>query len=366
MALETEQILRSSIKRMSDLKSLDKKLKFFYDETNNIRKYHLKEVKFNESIKTNFILGGIVLEEGQEVNVKPLFDSFNLQSNVTEVKLKNIARGDFFNCLKSTHLKSIFDFILSEKISIHYSSLNFLYFSTVDIIDSLIEATGIDYDPFYNRELKNDFYICAKRNIDKFTSIFFDYEYPNIKENKVLPFIENVIEIFENEPKSTGNNTILMLLRRSKESKNLFYIMNETNYILIKDFSIFYSRTIYLFLKSTHFFDKEDSIEPLLDDLNLTNKDSKIDNYHFIDSKDNLLIQLSDILVGFVGKFYNALNDYTEKQLEEILGGLESIQLEVLKLLYEVIKVSDNRGAYIYLVVSNDELRKMKLIKNYI
>lgn len=365
MNFETDDI-RNRTRKMFNLKGLDQKLEFFYDETNNIRKYYLKQDKFNESIKTNFILGGIVLEEEQMVSIKPLFDSFKLQSNVTEVKLKNIAKGDFFSCLKSTHLKSIFEFILNEELSIHYSSLNFLYFSTVDIIDSLIEASGIDYDPYFNRELKNDLYICVKRNIDKFIPIFFDYEYPNIKEDKVLSFIDDVIEIFKEEPKSTGNNTILMLLEKSKKSKNLFFIMNETNHTLIKDFSLFYSRTVYLFLNSTHFFDKEDSIEPLLDELNLTNKESKIENYTFVDSKDNRLIQLSDIIVGFIGKFYNVLNDYTEIQLKDILASLEPNQVETLKLFYQVMETSENRNkAYIHLTISNDELRKIDLIKNY-
>lgn len=365
MKFETEQF-RTMTRDMNDLHGLDDKLKFFYDETNNIRKYYLKEDKLNETIKSNFILGGIVLGESQQIDIRPLFDSFNLQSNVTEVKLKNLAQGDFFSCLKSRYLKPIFNFILDKQIFIHYSSLNFLYFSTVDIIDSLIEATGIQYDPFFNRVLKNDFYICVKRNIDKFISIFYTYEYPNIKEDKVLSFIEDLVKIFKSEPKSTGNNTILMLLRRSKESENLFYIMNETNYMLIRDFSLFYSRTIYLFLNSTHFFDKEDSIEPLINDLNLTYKELKIENYSFIDSKDNLSIQLSDILVGLIGKFYNALNDYSPQQLKVILEGLNIHQKDTLKLFYEVMEVSEYKNkAYIGLTISNDELSKIELIKKY-
>ncbi|MGV3696323.1 hypothetical protein [Flavobacterium sp.] len=164
MSFETREI-REMSKKMFGLDELDSKFKFFYDETNNIRRYHLKEDKLNESIKTNFILGGVVLEEGQEVNLEPLFSDFGLQKNVVEVKLKNIAKGDFLECLNSIHLQSIFKFLITKKIYIHYSSLNFLYFSTVDIIDSLIEATDIQYDPFYNRALKNALYICVKKKL---------------------------------------------------------------------------------------------------------------------------------------------------------------------------------------------------------
>jgi len=365
MNFETKEF-RLMSKKMFNLKGLDDKLNFFYDETNNIRKYHLKEDKFNESIKTNFILGGIVLDEEQKPDIKPLFDSFGLQKNVIEVKLKNIAKGDFLKCLNSTHLQSIFNFLNKNNIFIHYSSLNFLYFSTVDIIDSLIEATGIHYDPYFNRALKNDLYIGIKNNINKLTTVFYDYEYPNIKEDKVISFIEELIKTFNSEPKSTGNMTILMLLNKSKETKNLFYIMNETNHSLIKDFTQLYSRTLYMFINSEHFFDKEDSIEPLIGELNITYDNSKIENYSFIDSRDNLLIQLSDIIVGLIGKFYNYINDTPLEQLRANIESLNNIQRDTLKLFNKLLYDSERKNkAYIYLTISNDELKKIEFIRNY-
>jgi hypothetical protein len=54
MAFETKQ-LRDINK--TTLKNLDDNLKFYYDETNNIRRFYLKEEGFNEPIKTNFVLG---------------------------------------------------------------------------------------------------------------------------------------------------------------------------------------------------------------------------------------------------------------------------------------------------------------------
>ena len=365
MKFEIKEIRKMS-EEMFGLKELDSKFKFFYDETNNIRRFHLKEDKFNESIKTNFILGGIVLEEGQQVNLTPLFESFGLQKNIVEIKLKNLAKGNFLECLTSIHLQSIFKFLISEKLFIHYSSLNFLYFSTVDIIDSLIEATGIQYDPFYNRALKNDLYICVKKNIEEFIGLFYEYEYPNIKEDKVLNFIEKLIEIFSKEPKNNGNNTILMLLKESKKTKNLFFIMDEKNHELIGDFTQFYSRTIYLFLNSEHIFDKEDSIEPLIEKLDMTYENSKIENYSFVDSKDNPLIQLSDIIIGLIGKFYNFINENSISEIKRQLDMINKTQKDTLKLYVQILFESEKRNkAYIHLTISNDELQKMYFIQNY-
>lgn len=365
MNFEIEEIRKMS-KQMFGLKELDSKFKFFYDETNNIRRFHLQEDKFNESILTNFILGGIVLEDGQEVNLEELFNGFGLQKNVVEVKLKNLAKGNFLECLTSIQLQSIFKFLISEKLFIHYSSLNFLYFSTVDIIDSLIEATGIDYDLYHNRALKNDLYICVKRNIDEFIEIFYEYEYPNIKKDKVSKFIDKLIEIFSTEPKSKGNLTILMLLKESKKTENLFFIMDEQNYELIKNFTHFYTRTIYLFLNSEHIFDKEESIEPLIEKLDLTYENNKIKNYCFVDSKDNQLIQLSDIIIGLIGKFYNFINENSIDEIIKQLGKINENQQNTLKLFFQILMESEMRNkAYIHLTISNDELQKMDYIKNY-
>ncbi|WHT38702.1 DUF3800 domain-containing protein [Myroides sp. mNGS23_01] len=113
-----------------------------------------------------------------------------------------------------------------------------------------------------------------------------------------------------------------MLLNESKKTRDLVFIMNDKNHQLIENFTHFYSRTIYLFLNSKHIFDQEDSIEPLLNNLNLTNQNNKIENFSFNDSKTNPYIQLSDIIIGLIGKFYNFIN---ENDLHSIRNQLDKI-----------------------------------------
>ncbi|MBT2619171.1 DUF3800 domain-containing protein [Chryseobacterium sp. ISL-6] len=364
--METKE-LRSSNIEMFNLKKLDKKYKFYYDETNNIRRYYLKEDSFNESIKTNFILGGIVLENDENIDTQSLFSNFKLQHNVKEVKLKHIAKGDFLNCLKSNHLSSVFEFLKQNNIAIHYSSLNFLYFSIVDIIDSLLIASKADDLIPYNRLLKNNLYICVKKNITKFISVFFNYDYPNLKENKVIFFLDELIKIYELEPPSLENGIILMLLKNSKETKNLYFIMDEKNHELITDFQTFYLRTIYLFINSEHLFDNEVTIEELLNQLNLTYDNKKIENYKFIDSTNNQLIQLSDILIGFIGKLYNYINDTSINKIKLDIKEFSEIQISTLQSFYDLLSFSENKNkAFIYQTVSNDELIKIKFLEDSI
>ncbi|MCF6255951.1 MAG: hypothetical protein L3J98_13895 [Gammaproteobacteria bacterium] len=110
---------------------------FYYDETNNIRKFYVREFDFNSAFTENFVLGGLV-HEGSAPDVQPLMDSFKLQRSVKEVKFKHIAKGDFLDCLKSQKLNLFLSFIKSSKLYIHYSIINILYWSIVDIVDSAV------------------------------------------------------------------------------------------------------------------------------------------------------------------------------------------------------------------------------------
>jgi hypothetical protein len=308
-------------------------------------------------------LGGLVLKKGQNVDFRPLFESFKLH-DVGEVKLRTLIRGDFVKCLKSQNLQSIFEYLILNNVSIHYSSLNFQYYSLVDLIDSLCEATGIYYDLFFNRALKNDLYICFKNNSVKFKHILYKFKYPNIKADRIFSFIDELITIFEDEQRSDGNRTILKLLKESKNSKDLASIMYTESHQLISSFFQLYARNIYMFLNSEHFFDKEDSIEPLLSELTYDNK--KIENYTFVDSKNNLNIQLSDIVIGFIGKLYNFINDNDFSAIDEHLIAIDSDQRKTLKFFCRLLQKSElENRAYIHLAISNLELEKLNYLEEY-
>ena len=88
---------------------------FYYDETNNIRKFYVREFDFNSAFTENFVLGGLV-HEGSAPDVLPLIDSFKLQSTIKEVKFKHIAKGNFLDCLQSPKLNLFLKFIKNSKL----------------------------------------------------------------------------------------------------------------------------------------------------------------------------------------------------------------------------------------------------------
>lgn len=308
-----------------DPKIFDEKFVFYYDETNNFRKVLLKEEgKFNiDNINSTFVLGGLVLEEELEpLSIEEARTLFNLQPTIREIKLKHFGQGNFIDILKSKKLSKFFEWILEKNIYIHLSATNLLYYSIVDIIDSVIDFSKwekelklyynaylvnigvppISFENYYRESLfllKNELYEAIIYNIKKVTSLFIKYNYPNIDKSKVREFYNNLFEIINiDEKKHPHLYTFYELFSSPKEAP---FITNNEDKVLIDSFLTFYTRNVILFRNSKHIFDEEKSI------INELRKYNPIENlnYEFKNSKNNTFIQFSDVIVGFAGKFYD-------------------------------------------------------------
>ncbi|HKI55420.1 MAG TPA: DUF3800 domain-containing protein [Anaerolineales bacterium] len=342
---------------------------FYYDETNNIRKFYVKETGFNSFFTNNFILGGLA-HEGPVPNVQPLIDGLNLQKSINEIKFKHIAKGSFIECLKSGKLKLFLKYISDSNLNIHFSSINILYWSLVDIVDSAISISGVDQQlslPMIN-VLKNDLYKLAKIKIDSITSLFYRYGYPNIKQSEVTSFIEEISELFKDYLDDMefhfGLETLRQVLKVAKKKESLPFVMDGEKHLLIKDFSHFYLRPIYLFKHSRHVFDNEDSIVDILSKYQMMDGSQELENFSFEDSKSNELIQLSDVVVGLIGKFHSYLNTSTKNAIHFDCCGLNSLQSENIDLLLSLIDQSFEKNiGFLHSIDSIEELSKIDVIR---
>ena len=123
------------------------------------------------------------------LNINDLKDIINLDKTVKEIKLKYIAKGNFLEVLKSEKLELFLQWIYENNINIHYTSVNLLYWSIVDIIDSIEDNLVIQY----NRELKDTLYLLIKSNLNKFLSFAYKFNYPNIKYSDEKYFLKEMI-----------------------------------------------------------------------------------------------------------------------------------------------------------------------------
>lgn len=342
---------------------------FYYDETNNIKKFYVREIDFNYAFTANFVLGGLV-HQGVAPDVQPLIDSFKLQKNAKEVKFKHVANGDFLSCLKSPKLKLFLQFVKDSDFYVHYSSLNILYWSLVDIVDSAIAHSDIAQrlGPQFANYLKNDLYKLSRLEIDSVIELFYHFEYPNIKQDSILSFIEALTSLFDDyihtQEFHLGLESLRQILKEAKKKGTLPLIMDEDDYVLLKDLSHFYLRPIYLFKNSTHVFDEEDSISEILADYKILDGTTEIKNYTFVDSETNKVVQLSDVFVGLIGKLTNYLNTSTRGKIESDFNSLSAIQQMNMDLLIDLIEKSDDRNVgFLSSIDSYEEISKLDFIR---
>lgn len=278
---------------------------FYYDETNNIRKLYLKDTGLNVKRADNFVLAGI-LHKGLSVNsdFPDLFRKLNLQKSANELKLKHIAKGNFLNMLKSEKLHIIFSWLIEKELYIHYFNLNIIYWSVIDIIDSII---GELHHPFYtmnHMSLKSDFYEIANSKADTFLNKLHEFNYPDVPKEKGNIFCRWLIEFV------CINNAVLpdyranvleTLIKESLKIEELPFISGFHGRELISSFMVFYLRNLYLFKNSKHIFDEERSIQDDVNNFPLTENGEPVQNFAFVKSHDCKGVQISDVIAGFLG-----------------------------------------------------------------
>lgn len=356
------------MKLMMPPADINSEYSFYYDETNNIKKFYVKEEGYNNSYDSNFILGGVVFE-GLPPNIEDLFVGLKLQKTLKDVKLKRIAKGNFIDCLKSNKLLYFLDYLLKSPLYIHYSTINILYYSIVDIVDSALSNSSIamQLGPSFAFELKNVLYKLCKMEQEAVNELFYKYQYPNIKSESIIPFIEDLTSIFdpyiEELEYHVGLTSLKQILREVKADGSLPFLMGNDDYVLLQDFYHFYLRPVYTFKNSSHFFDKEDDVEQIFSQYQIKDGDEIIESYKFIDSESNRYIQCSDIVVGILGKLSKFLNTSTKNEIRKLKTVLNQKQKDCLNKLFDLIDKSEERNiAFLHNIASLDDLDKIECL----
>lgn len=323
---------------------IDRKYHLYFDETNNVKKFRIKDGtgSFNVDSDFIFVLGGI---EGEGiVTLDELRTQFKLQANVNEIKSNHIYNGKLEDCLKSKKLDSFLNLLAEKGWHIHFSSLNLLYWSIVDILDSIDacvsdQECGITY-------LKAMLYRVAKSAKERLVKIMYNYKYPDIKDMKSLhSFFEELINMcsdynaHSDSAMSKIKEHLISCLSLGLKQTSALFIQNEQELMLLKSFHDIYLAEIYTWVNSTLVFDKEDDIIKTLEGEKVEVDGQKVENYSFTDSKSNTMIQLSDVAVGIVSRYLQFIDVHAEK-IEMEIARFSEEQMSVFKKLNSVLKRS--------------------------
>lgn len=316
--------------------------KFFYDESNNIRKLWLDKYDFNAPIDRDFVLGG-VMHFGKEckADVDELKNKLQLQKSVKEVKFKHISkRKDFLGCLSETKIMIFLQWLYESDLYIHYANVNNLYWAIIDIVESIEECA---YLPL-TFQMKNEFYKIARANYSEFYHFLVSCKYPNVTGDNIKYLYHGIIELIDRVPDELSFELEVLRqgLKTASRQNELIFLQGNNSKTVLDSYFPMYLRPIGVFSLSQHIFDNEYLIEEQFKKYDLCVNGKKINNFKFVDSEDNALIQVSDCMVGLLGKYYTYINGIDMDEAHQMFHIISSEQKRTLELFANLILRSEN------------------------
>lgn len=366
MKIDVSKVRPATI-AMNGLSGVDSVYFFFYDETNNIRKLSMSSGKFSVPDTHNFVLGGIVRElPPSNSDAEALIQSLSLQRTTKELKTKHIGTGNFQSLIKSKKLKLILEWLNQHGYFIHFVNLNVVYWSVVDIIDSIIMAMNSHEMMAINGSLKSDLYELIKSDEEKWLDFLSQYDYPNVGKDYVKPFLGELVKILKEQ---VGENPVfrykmLLDIFKLEDVTELVFLDGNQNGVLIDNFLPFYLQPFWIFKNSSHTLDNESSIESALEGSTLTYQDETIENYTFCDSKDDPHIQISDVIMGVFGKLFSFAKDSKMSEISKFRLSLNGTAAENMELLTEIMQktLARSRGFHLHIISEGEHKRLEKLL----
>ena len=316
---------------------LNRHYKLFFDETNNTKKFHLKNGnRLNVPGGVRFVLGGIVCDN--VLSQTELNSELGLQKNTNELKFNQIYGHadwcDFAPVIKSQRLTKFLNLLDEKRALIHFSSVNLFYFALVDIIDSL------KFDLTYVYKMKSVLYQVAQQNPNSFLTLVRDHTYPDVKDvDRFLGALETIIKATAISDE-IGKQVLHYTIKQNFGRKELSFIQEETQNIYIKDFLPFYQEPMYKFANSDIVLDNEVDMMASLNDWPVEVNGKKV-NYSFVDSKDVPWIQMSDVAMSLVARYlyFVDADDYKDK-----INRFSDRQLNNFKHLNRILAASEREN----------------------
>ncbi|MBQ2981182.1 MAG: hypothetical protein IJD58_03540 [Lachnospiraceae bacterium] len=335
---------------------------FYYDESNNCRKFWVDDSKqqFNTDYTADFVLAGLVKKEEDTVDVS--LESFRkplkLQGNVEEIKFKKLyAKGDFLQCVKEKRLFETLLWIDKSPFYIHYTNVNNLFYTLVEIFDSIVNPDEISEFGYNYFKMKSVFYYMFKGKADELQILMFKYKYPNIQREDVERFCNELLFLLGSRREMKEEEKFLAgMLARASKSDELVFLHDNDDYIMQENYAEFYADPIRKYQKSTHIFDEETTVQDIVK-RQIAQGENMADNFKFVKSETDIFVQLSDVVAGILGKLFKYINSTSVNQRRKDIEGLSKIQIDNI-LLIDKLRMEANREnpGFLHSVAPLDEV----------
>lgn len=335
----------------------------YYDETNNIRRLHVRADGLNVSEPKYFVIAGIAYRGSvRDLNIVELRNILRIQKTAKEIKLGHVAKGDFLEILQARKLETFLRWLLNQDICIHYSVLDPLYWSVVDIIDSILTEHGDANLMMANWQLKNALYIVLRRNQVEAIDLFQRYSYPNVGRERRQEFLVELRALLTARHSLLDRADFMMLsgvLELAGKLDALPYLEDETPNVLIEGFGHLYVQRICLFKNSQHILDIEEVVQNYIASHTFVDGDRTLAIHRFAASHDEPGIQVSDVVAGLLGKFFSLIQSNGFEDLAEMRASLSAQQELNLNLFRKLLDRSlEENHAFAHFILSLEDQQR--------
>ena len=246
-----------------------------------------------------------------------------------------------------------------------------IYWSLVDIVDAALMAAEREELLLVAPALKDMLNIALRQDLKATTDLFRLFNYPALDPRDGPQFYNVVLQMVEEEAHQLHplyGRLLAQVLEDAIQGESFPFIegSDEERRILIEGFDIFFRHRIALLRNSTHVLDLEEVVrrqfmaDPLMQD------GVPVDSFRFVDSQEEPMIQVCDVIAGLLGKFFSyvvstdmdavradraSLGDVQRENLAKLARLIDQAAEENEALAHRVMSLSDTHKADIFMQI---------------
>lgn len=347
---------KETINKLNNDDNIHNEYIFYYDETNNYKKVKIREksLNVNDAFYKDYVLGGFChLKENECLSsISSLFQN-DLKKYLTgELKAAKLFKEckTFLDCLNKSQVGVILNWI-NENGFIHYISMNCFYYSIIDLVDSFFtEEPELLMPKEVVDIIKNEIFLLLFSYKEEFIEFAYSINYPNVTSENVEVLCNWLINLIEIANYNGEFNLELakQVIKSKRKSKSLLFLKNNEENTIVESFYALRQQKCIVYNNSHHVFDEESTDEELMkqNPMTIDNK-SEFKNFEFKNSKNDRLIQISDVVVSLIAKYLDFIDNTKTLDIKSSIEKLNSKQRNNLKLLIELIDKSYHQDAFL-------------------
>jgi len=209
---------------------------------------------------------------------------------------------------------------------------------------------------------KSELYILLRQNIVLFLNLCIKTNYPNISNENVDVFCKGLMSIIEKEEENTEDRFFTLelfrqLIKNKSKEEKLIFLNNNPESTIMDCFYLIRQQRCIIFKNSYHIFDNEVvDEEKMKKESMVLNNGNVLNNYEFKDSKLDIKLQISDIIIYVISKYLKFITYNNSDEIDNKIKNMNQQGKENLKRFIELIDKSNIENPFLIETITAQQM----------